>query len=498
MTTHRGWIGLDLGTQSARALAVADDGTPLAAAARPLTSLRDGVRHEQDPEQWWSALGEALSEVTGRLPRDTAIGGLSLCATSGTVLLTDPDGTPRTPGLMYDDTRAGGLAQEAQDAGAELWARLAYRIQPAWALPKLLWWRDEGLLRDGARLAHQADFVTSRLAGRPLPADSSHALKTGYDLLGDCWPADVLERLRVDLGVLPPVERAGTVAGEVGAAAAAATGLPVGTPIVAGMTDSCAAQLGAGALEPGEWNTVLGTTLALKGVSRALLHDPTGALYSHRAPYGDFWLPGGASGTGAGVLSKVLPGADLPALTETASGLTDVPLCYPLAVSGERFPFVAPQARAFLVTADGDGPVERGRVDDATLFAAICHGTAHLERLCFDLLHLSGADVGGPVSLTGGGARNPWWNQLRCDVLGVPVRVPADAEGALGMAVLAAGAIGGDVPGAAKRLVRLDRTLDPDPQRGAALAADHVAFVDALEHRGWVDPQLAEHARSRS
>lgn len=496
-TTGRVWIGLDLGTQSARALAVADDGTPLAAAARPLTSRRDGVRHEQDPAQWWSALADAVAEVTGRLPDPTAVCGVALCATSGTVLLTGPDGTPRTPGLMYDDTRAGGLAQEAQDAGAELWERLAYRMQPAWALPKLLWWRDEGLLVDGARLVHQADLVTARLVGRPVPADSSHALKTGYDLLGECWPDDVLGRLRVDPAVLPPVVRAGSVLGEVGAAAAEETGLPAGTPVVAGMTDSCAAQLGAGALSPGEWNTVLGTTLALKGVSATLLHDPTGALYSHRAPYGDYWLPGGASGTGAGVLTAVLPGADLPALTEAASRIADVPLCYPLAVEGERFPFVAEQARAFLVGPDGDGPLERGRVDDATLFAAICHGTAHLERLCFDLLASTGADVGGPVSLTGGGARNPWWNQLRCDVLGVPVRVPADAEGALGMAVLAAGTIDGDVPAAAERLVRLDRTLEPDPERGAALVDDHAAFVDALERRGWLDPQLAEHARTR-
>ena len=261
------------------------------------------------------------------------------------------------------------------------------------------------------------------------------------------------------------------------------------------MTDGCAAQLGAGALEPGEWNTVLGTTLALKGVARTLLHDPTGALYSHRAPYGDAWLPGGASSTGAGVLTALLPGADLEALTAAAARIRDVPLCYPLAGSGERFPFVAPQARGFL----GDGPLERALApDDGTLFAAVCQGTAHLERLCFDLLDLTGADVGGPVSLTGGGARNPWWNQLRCDVLGVPVRVPAHAEASLGMAVLAAGAVDGDVPGAAKRLVRVDRILDPDPQRGAELAEGHLAFVDALERRGWLERRLADHARTRS
>jgi sugar (pentulose or hexulose) kinase len=403
---------------------------------------------------------------------------------------------------MYDDARAGDLAQEAHAAGAGLWERLAYRIQPSWALPKLLWWRDRGLLRDGARLAHQPDVVTSRLVGRPVAADSSHALKTGYDLIDRRWPGDVLDRLHVDPAVLPPVVGAGAVLGGVGAEAAERTGLPAGTPVVAGMTDGCAAQLGAGALEPGQWNTVLGTTLALKGVSRTLVHDPTGAVYSHRAPYGDLWLPGGASSTGAGVLTGLFPDADLAALTSAAAQVRDVPLCYPLAGSGERFPFVVPQARGFL----GDGPLQKGAdADDAVLFAALCHGVAYLERLCFDLLDHAGADVGGPVSLTGGGARNPWWNQLRCDVLGVPVRVPADAEAALGMAVLAAGATdggeggggGGGVPDAARRLVRLDRTLDPDPRCGAALAEGHVAFVHALEQRGWLDPQPAAHARTR-
>jgi D-ribulokinase len=49
--------------------------------------------------------------------------------TSGTVLLTGRDGTPRTPGLMHDDSRAGALAAQAQEAGAALWEQLGYRIQ---------------------------------------------------------------------------------------------------------------------------------------------------------------------------------------------------------------------------------------------------------------------------------------------------------------------------------------------------------------------------------
>jgi sugar (pentulose or hexulose) kinase len=232
------WVGIDLGTQSVRAVAVEATGTVLSAAARPLTSRRDGNRHEQDPHEWWAKVADALAEMVRGLPDGAAatIGGVAVDGTSGTVLLTDPDGTPRTPGLMYDDSRAGALAAEAQEAGDALWNRLRYRIQPAWALPKLLWWRDEGMLHAGARLAHQADVITANLVGRPVATDTSHALKTGYDLIGLRWPTDVLENLHIEPDVLPPVQLAGSVLGHVGADAAIRTGLPEGVRVIAGMT----------------------------------------------------------------------------------------------------------------------------------------------------------------------------------------------------------------------------------------------------------------------
>ena len=471
------WVGIDLGTQSIRALAVDGAGKTVASARKPLRGSRSGTRHEQDPAAWWTLTAQALAELDLRAHE---VGGVAVCATSGTVLLTDRDGTPSTPGLMYDDARAGALAAEAQDAGVELWTRLGYRMQPAWALPKLLWWRDKGLLGPGVRLAHQPDVVSAALTGHPVASDASHALKTGYDLVEDRWPADVLSRLSIRDTVLPDVVRPGTVLGEVCAAAAALTGLPEGTPVVAGMTDGCAAQLAAGALEVGEWNSVLGTTLALKGVSTTLPHDPTGAVYSHRAPHGDLWLPGGASSTGAGAVRALFPDVDLDALTAAASRVVDVPLCYPLVGHGERFPFVSPEARGFL----GAGPLAVTG-DPAVVFAAVCTGVAHVERLSFELLAAAGADVGGPVTFTGGGARNDWWNQLRCDVLGVPVRLPETPEPALGMAVLAAGALSGDIPAAAKRLVRVRATLEPDMTRHEQLTPAYEEFVAALADRGW-------------
>ncbi|MFI7129785.1 FGGY-family carbohydrate kinase [Nonomuraea sp. NPDC050153] len=469
------WVGIDLGTQSVRAMAVSGDGQVVGTAGRPLTSHRDGPRHEQDPEQWWRELAAATREALRDVPSEQ-VAGVAVAATSGTILLTGPGGRALTPALMYDDRRAD--AGRANEVGAAVWERLGYRrMQPNWALPKLLW-----LLRDapaGARLAHQNDFVNRRLVGHEVATDLSNALKTGVDLIEERWPSEVLDALDVPAELLPEVVRPGTRLGAVCAAAAEETGIPAGTPVIAGTTDGCAAQLGAGATRVGSWNSVLGTTLVLKGVTKELIHDPLGVVYSHRAPDGS-WLPGGASSTGAGVLSRDLPGRDLDALSAQAAARPGPPanLTYPLVSRGERFPFDAPQAEGFTL---GDP------ADDVERYAAILLGAAFVERLCFDYLDLLGAPVDGEIILTGGATRSAYWTRLRADVLGRPVTLRENAEPALGMAVLA----GGDP----ERMIRTRAVVDPS---GADLTEPYLRFVTELERRGWLDPAAAAHARERT
>ncbi|MCP3754680.1 FGGY family carbohydrate kinase [Streptomyces sp. TBY4] len=496
------WLGLDLGTQSARCLAVDSAGHVLAAASRPLTSHRDGNRHEQDPEQWWSALTGACREALDGI-EPHRVRGLALDGTSGTILLAGPDGTPLTRGLMYDDGRAAEQAVRANEAGARVWQELGYRsMQPSWALPKLLWLleNEPAAAAPGTRLLHQVDLVTWRLAGRQVASDASHALKTGYHLLEERWPEKEFADLGVPAGLLPEVVRPGAVIGSVGPEAAELTGIPEGTPIVAGMTDGCAAQIGAGALAPGAWNSVLGTTLVFKGASPHLVRDPHGVVYCHRGP-GDAWLPGGASGSGAGVLSREFPGADLDRLTVEGAELDRDTVAYPLvSTGGERFPFRAPDARGFLLAAGGEAGEagEPGEAGEAERFHAYLLGVACLERLCFDYLDLLGAPVDGPLTLTGGGARNAYWSRLRADVLGRRVRLPEHAEGALGMAVLAATSSGASLQDAAAAMVRIEREIEPDPARTARWLPVYVSFVEELVRRGWLDRAVADHARGRA
>jgi sugar (pentulose or hexulose) kinase len=133
-------------------------------------------------------------------------------------------------------------------------------------------------------LAHQSDFINRRLIGQAVATDTSNALKTCVDLIAERWPDAVFADLGVPPEFLPPVVRAGTILGVVGPEAAKETNLPAGTPVIAGMTDGCAAKIGAGALSAGSWNSVLGTTLVLKGVSPSLIKDPAGVVYCHGRP----------------------------------------------------------------------------------------------------------------------------------------------------------------------------------------------------------------------
>jgi sugar (pentulose or hexulose) kinase len=298
----------------------------------------------------------------------------------------------------------------------------------------------------------------------------------------------VFAQLDIPEEILPDVVLSGTQIGVVCTQAAMETGIPKGTAVIAGMTDSCAAQIGAGTLSVGSWNSVLGTTLAFKGVTQELIRDPAGVMYSHRSPDGG-WLPGGASGAGASILNRYFPDRDLDALSTQA--MTREPasiVAYPLASSGERFPFSVPEAKHFLL---GEP------TDEIDLYAALLQGVAYVERLSFDYLDMLGAPIDGELSLTGGGARSRYWCQLRADILGRSVRIPENAEAALGMAVLAA-SVGRRVAEVTKEMSHTREVIDPRPDRMGRFQESYVRLINELEHRGWLPSKVARHARGRA
>lgn len=473
-------VGVDMATAAVRAVAAGADGHILAwaQAALPAPSSPRPGWSEQDAGTWWPAAATALKLLTSQLgPAASCIVALSVCATSGTVALLDHTGRPASPALMYNDQRAGAEAAIAQDAGRERWQRLGLHIQPSFGLPKLAW-----LLRErgdpAARACHPPDVVLAALTGRPAPADWSHALKSGFDPQRQEWAAEAMAALSIPPGALPEVGRPSDEVGRLDRAGAAATGLPVGCQVHLGMTDGCAAQLAAGGAAPGGAVSVLGTTLVLKTAGLAPVGDPSGAVYSHRHPDG-WWLPGGASSTGARALAEWFPGRDLAALDEAAGRMGPATaVCYPLVGTGERFPFAAPQAQSFSL---GEPP------DDLARYRAILEGVAFVERLGYECLVALGAEAPAVVAVCGRASASRVWNRIRAAVLGVPLIEVPEASTALGACILAAaGSLHPDLATATAAMAARGPTVQPDQEDGPSMAASYQRFRDAVVARGWL------------
>ena len=478
-------IGVDLGTQGARAIAVTRDGVPVAYAREALPSPAGYLPaewHEQDPERWWSAVTTCLRRLASSLPRETAVSGMAVDSTSGTVLPVDGKGDPLCPALMYNDARSRDLVPEVRRAGADLEVRLGFAFDASFALPKILWLaRERPQVFARARwFIHAADFITGRLTGDHGMSDSSNALKTGYDVIEGRWPAFIERDLGIPCEKLPRVVPPGTPVGRVLAQGAASCWLPVGTPVLAGATDGTAAQIASGAVEPGAWNSSLGTTLVVKGITRALVRDPQGRIYCHRHPEG-WWMPGAASNTGTEWIEREFPGEDLQRLdARVVERLPTRIVRYPLARRGERFPFRNPNAEGFTLTL--------GRLTDPVdAFAAGLEGLALLERLAYETMIEIGAPVGERIHVTGGGSRSDVWLRVRASALSRTLLRPVVSETAMGAALLAAsGAWFGTLSRAARAMVRIDVAVEPDRALEAAYADAYRRLVAELIRRGYL------------
>lgn len=481
-------IGIDVGTQGVRCLAATAAGEVVAHASRRFSSvalpnLPEGW-FEQEPETWWQGVRTCLTEVRGALDRALPGGwmaaGVAVDSTSGTVVLADAAGRPIRPAVMYNDRRASAEADEANAAAGEWLDEAGCRFNSSFALPRLLWLRrNEPAAWDRAALVmHAADWVVARLGGEPGVTDQSNALKTGCDLRSLTWPDFIVSVLGIEERRLPRIALSGDVIGRVTEQAARQTGLPAGTPIAAGMTDGCADQVSSGASREGDWNTVLGSTLVLKGMTLDLLRDPLGRVYCHRHPMG-LWMPGGASNAGARVLDARFAGADRAALEAAAEALAPTGArVYPLLSPGERFPFVCAAAAGF---EEACGPGEPAR------YAAYLEGIAYTERLAYEVVEGLGAPVREPIYSTGGGSSSDVWTRIRASVLGRSLCRAPGACAALGSAIVAASrTLFADLGQATAAMAGAGEPVSPDRALAARFDDAYDLWLQTLRRRSWL------------
>ncbi len=475
------FIGIDIGTQGARVVMLDDKGHQLGS-KEEVFPISNQSREEQDPELWWSSCLHLLKELCAGLSTKlncSLVKAITVTSTSGTIIPINKQGAPLRAAIMYSDNRSAKEAEVCKAAVAEAGTKGYTAFNASSGLPKMRWFlnNNAGKIHNLYKFIHAADFITGKLSGVFTITDYTNVLKSGYDLHRFEWPSYITSHLSIKKEWVQQVVSSGTPVGKLKESIAATLRLPAEVVITAGITDGCASQVAAGAIKPGDWNTTIGTTLVIKGVTHQEIIDPAGALYCHRHPEGH-WMPGGASNTGADWVSRLFAGADLQALNDTAAAtMPGKRLAWPLLQQGERFPFVAPQALGFAP----------GNITREELFLLSMEGVAYIERYAYERIKkLSGEPI-TQVSAAGGATNSDTWLTIRSNVLNLPICIMQNLTGAAGAAVVAASKTHfTSITEAGQKMIRPEKYIRPDSVLSKRYEKNYHNFIDLLKLKGYL------------
>jgi xylulokinase len=433
-------LGLDIGTQSAKAVILGDGLEILGMGSSGYQpNLPQPGRAEQDPQLWLEALRPAIGAAlasAGLEPRD--VGSLAVCGQLDGCVPADAAGRALAPAIIWMDRRAAALI-EAVDA--DLVHARSGLVRDATHMAGKIAWLGRNLERRSEVAAwHQpVSFVVEALTGRRVMSRSLASTTMLYGLVGGDWDGELMALFGVKPGELPELADAADVAGPLSGAGAELTGLPAGLPVAVGTGDDFSNPLGCGICRPGIVGVSLGTAETVGALSRSPLIDGARLVETHAYPGGLYhlgnpgWLSGGAVRWAAGMLS-VDGDAAFSALAAEAppgcEGLVFIP-----ALNGAMAPKWIAEARGSFT-----GLTHRhGR---AHLARAVLEGTAFAMRDVVDRLAALGVPA-DRLRLMGGGARSRLWCEIRAGVSGRPVEVLAEADAsAVGSALLALVAAG--------------------------------------------------------
>ena len=240
-------IGLDIGSSSVRALALAvDTGRVLAMTQEATPVSRSLTTTELAPAPLRQAVEGALRALMASLPADYQPLGVAATSVGEAGAPVDEAGTVLRNVIWWQDSRsAGQVARLADRVGAErLEGIVGHPVDPTWGIGRVMWLRENqpDIYARTAAWLPVADLATLWLAGEIVTSASLASRTMAWDQHGQCWSGDVLEAAEVDVGRMPPVFPSGTVVGAVTQAAATRTGLPAGLPVsVAGHDRQCGA-----------------------------------------------------------------------------------------------------------------------------------------------------------------------------------------------------------------------------------------------------------------
>ncbi|HEY1350271.1 MAG TPA: xylulokinase [Ktedonobacteraceae bacterium] len=477
-------LGIDLGTSSVKVMVLDTQGRILSLSKAHYAVLKpQPAWRESDPQEWWSATISAVHRALAKIPQ-AGIKAIGLSGQMHGVVLSDEQGLPVRPALLWADTRAQAELERYRRLPASLQACLANPLTPGMAGPMLCWLAEHEAHRyQQARWALQPkDWLRLQLTGEVAtdPSDASATLL--YDLLADRWAEEVIAALNLKRHLLPPIRSSQASAGRLSIRAAHLLGLPAELPVATGAADTAAAALGTGLLATGPIQLTLGSGAQFVQISEPRI-DPAGRTHLYRAADGVNWYTLAAvqnAGLALDWVREILQATwDEVYASAALPPAADGPLFLPY-LTGERPHHPLPSSRGAFLGLCSDHRREQ-----------LLHAT--LEGVAFGLriacAALSAASSTATLHLAGGGSEHPAWRQLLADILNRELlAVDTPAASARGAALLG-GIAGGtwiDAQATAAIAPHASLIATPQAERVAVyeqIYARHLECLNDLSHQ---------------
>ncbi|WP_176738165.1 FGGY-family carbohydrate kinase [Micromonospora inyonensis] len=482
---------MDVGTTNIKVVVFDECLRRLAVAAAPAVYQRTGDRVEFRPEEVFDLVIELIAQCAGSIgdaARHDAV--IALTGQAESLVLNDRRGDPVRPALSWLDNRA---TAEAGELGERFGVENAFAVtgepgpSATWPAAKLRWLakHEPRTLDRTAAVLMVKDDLLRRFTGTAVGEVTTRGFTYLYDVRRGRYWEEMLDFVSVPAGSLAPIVPAGTDVGRV--LPQIADRLPPARSyrVNAGALDHFCAMAGTGSYTPGAVSESAGTVLSLSMLTAGWSFDPERKVSFHAGLRpGDIVLFNGVDSGGVSLewfRREGLGGMSYDDLEERLAARTagNAPIFLPY-LTGVNPPDHFPHARGAFLGLD----LAHDRID---LAYAVEEGVAHLLRRNVD--YLTPARVREIVS-TGGGSSSPFWNQLKADVCGVDVLVPAEREatcrGAAALALVASGQIDGI--GESAHLSR-PPTARYQPRRSAERDARYELFGEYLRRLFMNDPE---------
>lgn len=488
-------LGIDFGSGGCKVSAIDGSGGMLGEASVEYTTHYEHQGwSEQDPADWYAAMCQALRKLAGKGVDLKRVRAISFDGSTHNAVLMDENMQPVRRTIMWTDQRSVRECAMLREQYADRIFKTAYQMPtPTWTLPQMMWLKNNEpeILKRTRHVLFVKDYVRFQVTGIAA-TDYIEAQGTlFYDMPNQRWSAELAELAGLDLSVLPELVKPTDLLGTVTARAAADMGIPAGTPVVCGTSDSAVEDYGAGAIEPGDCIVKLATAGNVNVMTSEAHPYPTTLTYSHVIP--GMWYT--VSATNAAALCQrwfrdlfcEAEKLEAEKLGTNAYELLDrkanqSPLgangvfFHPY-LQGERSPYWDADLRASFT-----GVAISSTKGD--MVRALLEGVAFSLLDCYGLIEQMKLPV-KRIFLIGGGAKSRLWSEIVCNVFNLPVQVSIPGDASFGSALLAGTGIGlfENSADAVRKCLKIDREIHPDPAQAeqyASLFRKYKAIHDAL------------------